>query len=279
MAKRALLTGINDYNRISDLRGCCNDVMNIRDILKTYFGFENKDIRVLTDSRATQANILQRLEWLTNDAKPGDVLYFHFSGHGSQIRDRDGDELRDCKDEILCCYGMSWSGGYITDDTFDDIFTKVHPDVTFDVVFDSCHSGTGESLLPVRRNRAFIEEAPQDVIGRFLSPPLDIEMRSEGEEDKLQPTRQLMSKSRSERNKHVIWSGCGEQQTSADAYIKGSFNGAFTYYFCKTIRQANGNITRNDLLKRLRSSIRHNRYTQIPELTCQDAVSAQVFLK
>jgi Caspase domain len=30
-----------------------------------------------------------------------DKLLFHFSGHGSQIRDRDGDELKDQLDEII----------------------------------------------------------------------------------------------------------------------------------------------------------------------------------
>jgi len=97
MAQRALLVGINDYRGISDLRGCLNDVTNLRNILKTYVGFSNRDIGVLVEDRATKDNILYRLKWMVKKAKPGDFLVFHFSGHGSQIRDRDGDELRDHK--------------------------------------------------------------------------------------------------------------------------------------------------------------------------------------
>ncbi|MDA2918884.1 caspase family protein [Desulfobacterota bacterium AH_259_B03_O07] len=80
MAQRALLVGINDYKGISDLRGCLNDVTNMRNILKTYLGFTNKDIRVLVDDRATKENILYRLKWMVKKAKPGDSLYFTFRG-------------------------------------------------------------------------------------------------------------------------------------------------------------------------------------------------------
>jgi hypothetical protein len=39
--------------------------------------------------------------WLTKGARSGDVLWCHFSGHGTQVRDRDGDEA-DGKDEAIC---------------------------------------------------------------------------------------------------------------------------------------------------------------------------------
>ena len=49
MARKALLAGINDYKGISDLRGCLNDLWNIRDVLKNTLGFRNEDIRVFYD--------------------------------------------------------------------------------------------------------------------------------------------------------------------------------------------------------------------------------------
>ena len=61
MARNALLVGVNDYKGISDLRGCINDVTNMRDILKTYLGFTNKDIRVLVDNRGTKKKYSQPL--------------------------------------------------------------------------------------------------------------------------------------------------------------------------------------------------------------------------
>ena len=50
MAKRAVLIGINKYRTPgADLRGCVNDVKNLKKVLTEYYGFAGKDITVLTD--------------------------------------------------------------------------------------------------------------------------------------------------------------------------------------------------------------------------------------
>jgi hypothetical protein len=110
MARKALLVGINDYQSVSDLRGCVNDVLDMHFTLRSLFGFETPEIRVLTDSRATKDYIVQRLKWLVDGAQAGDFLVFHFSGHGSQIRDRDHDELEDQLDELICPYNRDMAG-------------------------------------------------------------------------------------------------------------------------------------------------------------------------
>eukprot|EP00959_Pyramimonas_sp_CCMP1952_P095493 1996678-Pyramimonas_sp.AAC.1 len=55
---------------------------------------EGDDMCVLMDeghhTRPTLRNIQSGLDWLTDEAKAGDVLFFHFSGHGGQVRDTDG---------------------------------------------------------------------------------------------------------------------------------------------------------------------------------------------
>src|SRR5512133_2285422 len=107
MGNKALLVGINKYRLPgSALQGCLNDVTNMRHMLLTYFGFTVEEIRVVVDERATKNAIIERLEWLAEGARPGGRLVFHYSGHGSQIRDRHGDELKDRMDEILCPYDM-----------------------------------------------------------------------------------------------------------------------------------------------------------------------------
>ena len=55
MAKRALLIGINKYLIPgADLRGCVNDVLDLRAVLTGFGGFRKKDITVLTDTAATK---------------------------------------------------------------------------------------------------------------------------------------------------------------------------------------------------------------------------------
>ena len=64
----------------------------------------------------------------------------------------------------------------------------------------------------------------------------------------------------------VLFSGCKDNQTSADAQIGSKYNGAFTYYFCKHLRDVKGKISRTDLLKRVRASLKFNDFDQIPQL-------------
>jgi len=80
---KALLVGINKYAMSgADLNGCVNDVNNLWEKLTTKYGFDPDNVRMLTDERATQANILQRLGWLVDNAKAGELLIFQYSGHG-----------------------------------------------------------------------------------------------------------------------------------------------------------------------------------------------------
>jgi hypothetical protein len=276
MKKNALLVGINDYQGISDLQGCINDVTNVRDILKTYFGLRNDEIRVLTDKRATKQNILSRLTKMVASAEKGDFLLFHFSGHGSQIRDRTGDELSDHMDELICPYDMNWDNGFITDDMLREILSELKDGVSMEILLDSCHSGTGTRDIHFPGTRS--GSPPETAIYRYMSPPVDIECRYLGEEDTLKPARSF-STDREIILNHVLWAGCRDNQTSADALIDGRYNGAFSYYFCKHLRESGGKITRKDLYTRIKNSLKFNHYDQVPQLECRDALkSKNVFI-
>ena len=250
MAKKALLVGVNDYKQINDLSGCINDVTNVRDVLLKYYGFTIPDIRVLVDARATRTNIMSRLKWLVKGAQKGDNLVFHYSGHGTQLRDRDGDELKDHMDEAICPWDTSWDGGLILDDDLYNAFKGLPKGVHLEVILDSCHSGTG--------TREFL--AMKDMKIRFFPPPVDIQCRVE----EGLPTKTFTSPEKPLN--HILWAGCKSNQTSADALIGATYNGAFTYYLCRHIRDTGGKINRQDLLWRVRASLKHEGYSQIPQL-------------
>ncbi len=258
MNKSALLIGINRYKSINGLEGCLNDVTNVRSVLKTFFGFSNSEIRVLTDDRATKDNILTRLSKMVGNAVKGDSLIFHFSGHGSQIRDRHGDELNDHMDELICPYDMDWDNGFITDDMLREILDGLATGVKMEIILDSCHSGTGTRVPQV-----------QPTISRFARPPVDIECRYQGDEDAMGPPRAFRSDPLIILN-HILWAACRDNQTAADSYIDGRYNGAFSYYFCKHIREGGTTIPREELHRRITGSLIHNNYTQSPQLECND---------
>jgi len=78
---------------------------------------------------------------------------------------------------------------------------------------------------------------------------------------------------------HPLFSGCRDNQTSADAFIGGTYNGAFTYYLCKHLRDTLGMISRTELLKRLRASLKYEGYDQVPQLECPSAVKKKKVLE
>lgn len=97
--RRALLVGINyrGAKTLPWLEGCVNDVRLMHFLLTSRFGYRSRDMWVMTDEpdgidapvvrlRPTRRNILNGLHWLSGCAVSGDCLFFHFSGHGGQVR-------------------------------------------------------------------------------------------------------------------------------------------------------------------------------------------------
>lgn len=85
--KLALLIGINNYLRHPALKGCLTDVELQKELLVYRFGFQPSDILCLTDEQASKDLIEKAFfEHLINQVKPGDVVFFHFSGYGGRIQ-------------------------------------------------------------------------------------------------------------------------------------------------------------------------------------------------
>jgi hypothetical protein len=265
---RAVLVGVDEYESASvpALQGCVNDVALVRWLLKVCFGVPNEDIRVVVNQRATKANIVHRLEAMIRASEPGDLAVFYFSGHGSQIRDRNGDELTDQLDELICPYDMDWdSGTYILDDDFDAIFGALPPGVLLEAFFDCCFWGAGpREVAPEPRPQALRPDV------RYLLPPLDIAARAEGEEDRL--GIHLLRESDCFAAGNVFWAASKEGEAAAEDVVEGRANGIFTYWGCRFIaenleRLDGGDYSRAELLEDLRAYLRSLGYAQTPELT------------
>ena len=131
--RTALRIGIN-YNNNPDatLNGCYNDIVNVGQYLRTVLGYAPSAITLLTDGNRgdagagtasalppTRQNIIAGMAALVADMVAGDEAVFHFSGHGSLVRDTNGDELTGL-DSCLCPLDYnapaSAGGGIITDD-------------------------------------------------------------------------------------------------------------------------------------------------------------------
>ncbi len=152
--KLALLVGINNYSS-QPLRGCVNDVELQRHLLIHRFGFNPKDILILTDAKATRQGILGAFEeHLIKQAKPGDVVVYHYSGHGSRIFDPDPIVVRSRTDNSGLNgtfvpvnsglpVGYPQQGGVVQDIMGHTLFLLMSAvkSENFTVVLDSCYSG------------------------------------------------------------------------------------------------------------------------------------------
>ena len=126
----------------------------------------------------------------------------------------DGDELKDHLDEIICPYDLDWNNPF-TDDMLHEIFKLIKEGSYFTMICDSCHSGT---MLRELGN-------PTLKKARYLEPPIDIQLRSEGS---IYGVKHFGRSETPPSQDHVLVSGCKDEQTSSDAYIDGSWQGAFT---------------------------------------------------
>ncbi len=264
MAKRALLVGINRY-RIpgADLRGCVNDVKNLKSVLTRYYGFARKDIRTLTDLQATKKAMQSEITKLIGKARAGDVLLLHYSGHGSNVPDRSGDEA-DERDEILCPTDLDWKDPLL-DDWLRAEFDKLPAGVNFTVIMDCCHSGT---------NTRAIQPPDAKRIERYLPCPLDLLAAESGR--RLRGTvrggrAELRAASRrgdivNVNMPELLITGCRSTQTSADAYIGNTYNGALTYNLVAAINARKGKLTYRELHALALQSLKKGRFDQVPQL-------------
>lgn len=136
----ATLVGCNYVGTRYELRGCINDVDAVRATLVARFGFAPADVAVLTDGRGSEvlptgANIRRALADMVARAAPGDVLFFHYSGHGTLVPPRHGDGGAEEEAIVPSDFNL------ITDVDFRQLVDRVPPGASFTIVSDSCHSG------------------------------------------------------------------------------------------------------------------------------------------
>ena len=275
-ARRALLVGMNTYkdSRISKLKGCENDCRALADMLKAKLGFASADIHTLYSRKATADAVKREFQrWLVDGSKPGDVVVFLFSGHGSQRKDSSGDEP-DGRDEIICCadYNPKTQTGCIADDDLRTML-KALAGRNVTLLFDSCHSGSMtknlDSKSVVRPDRIDVDTVQR----KWIEPPAEVLAI---------PRTKALTKGGGVIDDpeldHVLFSACMAGETAADAaFFEGgrrTRHGAFMYMFLKGLggpadADGDGRVTNKEVLEFVTDKLRQSNYsfTQTPELS------------
>lgn len=254
--KKALLVGINYFGTSSELRGCINDVRKMKKALIGLYGFSDDPAAVVcltddaTDSRfrPSRKNIIYGMKWLIKDAQPGDIFFFHYSGHGTQVPNTDGTE-DDGMDEVILPEDFK-ENGVIKDDEIHACLVEPLPaNCRLTAVMDCCHSGTGMDLPFVWTGKQWEEEYCP-----FLSQG-DVQ----------------------------LFSGCMDNQTSADmagggtSPLAGLFGfsssgggnagGAMTTAFLSAVTANPYGHSYPTLLEHIRKALRARGLSQVPQLS------------
>ena len=208
--ERALLVGINYTGQDGQLRGCANDVLD----MWRFLAARDVECVILCDEepeegwpssappRGAPTKAAMRREMAALSAwtrwNPRARCWFHFSGHGGQVRDWDGDES-DGKDECLIPVDYK-TKGVLRDDEIATVLKKnLAPDASLVAVVDACHSGTMFEFDHVYDNA---DTQAYDVVPQ-----------------------------------HVSISGCRDDQTSADAQFGDRWGGALTRALLPILRR------------------------------------------
>ncbi|XP_048548091.1 metacaspase-1-like [Triticum urartu] len=211
-------------------------------LLGQRFGFPSDCILALTQEEKdpnrwpTKDNIRLAMRWLVEGCTSGDSLVFHFSGHGVQKLDNNGDEV-DGYDEALCPQDFEDRGVILDDEINETIVRPLGAGVKLHAIIDTCHSGT------------------------ILDLPYLCRISRTGYWQWENHNRQPDAQKGTSGGLAISFSGCGDSQTSAEsnttAFLGSPSTGAMTYSFIKAVESEPG-TTYGRLLSAMRATIRDN---------------------
>ncbi len=240
---RALLIGLNYPDSSCQLQGCINDVLNVRDYLIEDQNFEPEKVRMVCDTDrlthrcCTRRGILAELRKLARQSHEEnlDGVWIHYSGHGTGIKDCNGDET-DGQDEAI----YTSDDEVIIDDELGELMKTFNPTTRVLAVFDCCFSGT----------------------------MLDLTYHWTSQKDTC--TKAGVCSDR----RILTLSGCRDDQTSADANWDRAPAGALTSRFIDTLRD-NPDMEVFNTLAVLREKLVYGEFEQVPQLCSSFTLDSQ----
>jgi cephalosporin hydroxylase len=241
--KHALIIAVGNYPKNTGWNpiSSTNDVAIIKDALLTQ-GFEDRNIKVIVDAAATKQGIVHQLKLLTESVNAGDVVVVHFSGHGQQILDDNGDEPDGYDESIIpfdaqIRYTNKYHGeNHLRDDELKELFKKLRLKLgkkgNILVILDSCHSGTGTRGYQKHRGTQI----------KFHPP--DITLEDQGTESSFIDIGQTVNLSGYEISPIITISGSSPEQLNFEYTDKDTdiTYGSLSYAFCKAFSKINSSL-------------------------------------
>ncbi|MDT5270136.1 MAG: hypothetical protein QOH49_2322 [Acidobacteriota bacterium] len=272
--KRALLIGINDYPNLpsySQLRGCVNDVEAMKQVLEQTFQFPPENIVVLRDAAATVQGIRTAMEDLCAACGDGDIIVFHYSGHGSRMVAQ-GDKPMGFDESIMPHDSGRMNSKFpiqvepcdIRDTEIQEWLTRLAEKTShITLIFDSCHSGSitrlGDDSAEEGTRLRWIPPDP---------PPPGISLAGGAAQTRADARAAEGSGWLSLGNKYVLLAACAPEQGAYELDDVGSGaplrHGALTFYLTREIENAPANSTYLDIWERVAVNVNQRFKNQTP---------------
>ena len=135
-----------------------------------------------------------------------------------------------------------------------DLLRQIPESVLLEVYLDTCHSGAG------LRGAEFGVHAPR---ARFVAPP-GVQVLGKPREV---AGFALARAAEAPAANHILWSGCKANQSCADAYFEGRYNGAFTHHYVKAMTATQNKLSRGAVMVQVRAAMK-GQFAQEPQLEC-----------
>jgi len=208
----------------------------------------------LLTEHATVGVVSKAIRAAAKQLGKGDVFFLTYSGHGGQVKDTNGDEEKDRKDETWVLFDRQF-----VDDELYDLWSSFKAGVRILVLSDSCHSGSVTRAIP-----AILAGGPR---ARVMPP--QIGEKVEAAHPKLyraiQKAHPGAEKAKVQASILLI-SGCMDNQVSMD----GDRNGAFTEMLKKVWGEGK---FRGNYRKFRDTIVARMPHTQTPNYYCVGAVN------
>lgn len=249
--KKALLVGINYYNTPCKLNGCINDAVNLKELFVSRLGYNVSNITLLRDDdpnpfvQPTRDNILNELIKIVSDSANSSEICICYSGHGSQMPDRNMEET-DGADELIVPVDYI-TNGVIVDDDINRILQQSKCRTL--LLFDSCCSGSVCDL------------------------PWCFEYKNQFQYNRRLENLSSLGKWKNP-NVYMI-SGCKDYQSSSDVYNYQTreYNGEFTATFIACVKAIKWNMNILLLYRNICMLIQQRTSTQLPTLSSSSSVA------